>query len=233
VFVDIDSLATEAFTETNKTRRLRPVFTTWVRPWRWTLSPRDELDPWGSTLTLVGENTILLRGTEGQKAICPLGANNTLRLQSSPLGANFTLGIQISPLGARLKMGPCTAESTQSKWPFQKLNHCKLISTLSLSLCHIFGDFVESWISIRLPLSWWAKASQHFYLLTHSRISSPIIVTSLNTQQQQQQHGCSNNNSSNATVLENDANQGCQIFLGTKYQNGKIYQITTNYTKCP
>jgi hypothetical protein len=28
VFVDIDSLATEAFTETNKTRRLRPVFTT-------------------------------------------------------------------------------------------------------------------------------------------------------------------------------------------------------------
>jgi hypothetical protein len=27
--------------------------------------------------------------------------------------------------------------------------------------------------------------------------------------------------------------QGCQIFLGTKYQNGKIYQITTNYTKCP
>jgi hypothetical protein len=28
--------------------------------------------------------------------------------------------------------------------------------------------------------------------------------------------------------------QGCQIFLGTKYQNGKeVYQITTNYTKCP
>jgi predicted NUDIX family NTP pyrophosphohydrolase len=28
--------------------------------------------------------------------------------------------------------------------------------------------------------------------------------------------------------------QGCQIFLGTKYQNGgKIYQITASYTKYP
>jgi uncharacterized protein YdaL len=28
--------------------------------------------------------------------------------------------------------------------------------------------------------------------------------------------------------------QGCQIFLGTEYQKReKIYQITTNYTKCP
>jgi nuclear transport factor 2 (NTF2) superfamily protein len=27
--------------------------------------------------------------------------------------------------------------------------------------------------------------------------------------------------------------QGCQIFLGTKYQNGKMYQITVSYTKCP
>jgi hypothetical protein len=27
--------------------------------------------------------------------------------------------------------------------------------------------------------------------------------------------------------------QGCQIFLGTRYQHGgKIYQITTKYTKC-
>jgi hypothetical protein len=27
--------------------------------------------------------------------------------------------------------------------------------------------------------------------------------------------------------------QGCQIFLGQTYQNGKIYQMTTNYTKRP
>jgi hypothetical protein len=28
--------------------------------------------------------------------------------------------------------------------------------------------------------------------------------------------------------------QRCQIFLGATYQNGgKIYQITTKYTKCP
>jgi hypothetical protein len=28
--------------------------------------------------------------------------------------------------------------------------------------------------------------------------------------------------------------QGCQIFLGTKYQKGKkVYQTTMNYTKCP
>jgi hypothetical protein len=27
--------------------------------------------------------------------------------------------------------------------------------------------------------------------------------------------------------------QGCQIFLGTTYQNGKIYQITIKYTKWP
>jgi hypothetical protein len=26
--------------------------------------------------------------------------------------------------------------------------------------------------------------------------------------------------------------QGCQIFLSTKYQNGEKYQIATNYTKC-
>jgi hypothetical protein len=30
------------------------------------------------------------------------------------------------------------------------------------------------------------------------------------------------------------ARQSCQIFLGTTYQKGgKIYPITTNYTKCP
>jgi hypothetical protein len=27
--------------------------------------------------------------------------------------------------------------------------------------------------------------------------------------------------------------QGCQIFLGATYQNGKIYQMTINYTKQP
>jgi hypothetical protein len=34
--------------------------------------------------------------------------------------------------------------------------------------------------------------------------------------------------------------KGCQIFLGTKYQNGKnipnyheLYQFTTNYSECP
>jgi hypothetical protein len=27
--------------------------------------------------------------------------------------------------------------------------------------------------------------------------------------------------------------QGCQIFLVQTYQNGKIYQMTTNYTKRP
>jgi hypothetical protein len=27
--------------------------------------------------------------------------------------------------------------------------------------------------------------------------------------------------------------QGCQIFLGTKYQTGKIYRMATKYTKWP
>jgi hypothetical protein len=41
-----------------------------------------------------------------------------------------------------------------------------------------------------------------------------------------------------AAIFEPESNgrsglQRCQIFLDTKYQNGKIYQITVKYTKWP
>jgi hypothetical protein len=34
-----------------------------------------------------------------------------------------------------------------------------------------------------------------------------------------------------AAILRGSSGQGCQNFLGTKYQKGKIYQITLKYTK--
>jgi hypothetical protein len=38
----------------------------------------------------------------------------------------------------------------------------------------------------------------------------------------------------NAIRKKNSAwKQGCQIFLGKNTKTGKIYQITTDYTKCP
>jgi hypothetical protein len=48
-------------------------------------------------------------------------------------------------------------------------------------------------------------------------------------------HTCQKYQKKRTSALGSDpSNQGCQIFLGKKYQNGKIYKhIATNCTKCP